>query len=529
MKKSGVFNHFSYFFALLAIILLLPQPVSAQVVDRAELGAYGPVEFINFEGPHTRWETRAQIRNIGYVLGRAIRDGNTRVGTLGRYFVINSVSPPDGFKLDADIFGLGVDVGVVHIRNLRFIIQGYLEGAYGYSERDAAILAEYITVYNAVYRGDWEFFSSRYKAPVMYHLTAERAGISVRYDEWPGQTLMLIPLGSGLGGPLSAIDTGAISDARVTEALRQEPDMSLDLRRDMVDLREREADQAAQIAEETREAVRQEETRIAEEREQAREQQQQAREELQQIAQERQQPGADQEALAQREADAREQQRQAQQQQEELARREQELEEQRREAERQDAFAEQRLAEAQQERRQIAEDMQTVIDRMPPRQQLAGIFAVSIIGPGSPLGRLVRLDANTGAEIMRSPLNTINVNTITQIDNRIFAIAGENRGPGAIRLVEISPDSLEMLRQGNDDITPQSLLWLNGEYFYAVINSGGTPHLARFNNELAVQARSNLPVHQFASVLFSGDYIITQRSDGSALLLNTRDLNERRR
>jgi hypothetical protein len=82
--------------------------------------------------------------------------------------------------------------------------------------------------------------------------------------------------------------------------------------------------------------------------------------------------------------------------------------------------------------------------------------------------------------------------------------------------------------QGDDDIAPQSQLWLNGEDFYAVINTGGNLYMARFNADLVLQAKSSITVHPFASVFFSGDFIATQRADGSAVLLNARDMSEKR-
>ena len=541
MKKNSVAYQILYILAISAGIMFLAPPLMAQV-DQAELENLGPVEFVNYEGPYSRIETRAEIRSIGYALGQNIKGGAARSGAMGRYFVIHVVGAPDGLKLDADIFGLGVDVGVDHIRNLRLIIQGYLEAAYDYTERDAALLAEYITVYNAVYRGDMDYFSSRYKKPVMDNLSPEKAGLALRYDEWPGQTLMIIPLGTGLGGPLSSIDTSSISDSRVTESLRQEPDQSLDQRKDMVDLKEREAEEASQQAAIQREAIRQEEERIAREKEQAaqqqeaaRRQEQQARQEQERIAQERQQSGADQKALDERDKaaedkanEAQKQQEEARQKQEELDKQQQAADEQKREAERQEAFADQKSAEAQQERQQIAGDQQSMIDKTPPPDTTSDLLGVSITTPGTSFGRLVRLDPNTGKETKVSPLNTVNVRTVTKLNDRIFAVAGEARGLGAIRLVEINNSTLEMQKQGDDDISPQSLLWVNGQDLYAIVNTGTNFYLARFNTELVQQARSAITVNALSSAIFADSYILTQRTDGSAVLLNAKDLTEKK-
>ncbi|MDR3138362.1 MAG: hypothetical protein LBT95_01680 [Treponema sp.] len=142
-------KHFWFIYILFifaGIFSFLPS-LAALEVDTAELEQnQAPVVFLNYEGPHARIDTLEQIRNIGYFLGTAARGGTLRPGQTGRYFVIRSLSAPEGDKLDADIFGLGVDVGVDHIRNLRLIIQGYLEGTYAYSPEDAKLLSGYITV-----------------------------------------------------------------------------------------------------------------------------------------------------------------------------------------------------------------------------------------------------------------------------------------------------------------------------------------------------------------------------------------------
>jgi len=528
MKKSAVTYRLLYGVVTAVCLFLLAPRLTAQV-NRDELGTPPDLEFISYVGPHATIDTLEQIRAIGYGLGLVIRDGAGQAGAAGRYFVIHSVSDPDGDKLDADIFGLGPDVAVDHIRNLRLIIQGYLEAAYGYSESDAALLSRYITIYNAVYRGDVNYFGSRYKDPVMANITQERAGLSLRYDEWPGQTLMLIPLGSG-GGPLSAIDTATLTDDRVLEQLRQEPDMAITDRQDMVDLMERQADEASQQAEIIRETISQEEQAIPAEREAAQQQVQQAQEEQRQIEEERQQPGADQpevqQALDQREEEAQQQEQEATQALEELDQREEALEDMRQEAEDLETFAEERREDAQEERQQIAEDQQSIIEAPPVVVSSDGILGISILNPGSSLGRLVMI-GNAGNEIRQSELTTVNARTVTMIGNRIFAIAGTTQGTGAIRLVEIDPVSLAMLKQGNDDIAEGSLLWARGQDLYAIASTNGVLNLARFDTELTLQTRSVIEVHPYASVVFNGGFLLTQRRDGSAVLLDPSNLTER--
>ncbi|MDR1177162.1 MAG: hypothetical protein LBK83_17015 [Treponema sp.] len=525
-KYPGLFQNFIYIF-------LFVTGLAFAQVDQAELEQnQDPVVFINYEGPQSRIETRAQIRTIGYGLGLSARNGQTSTGAGNRYFVIHSVSPKDGDKLDSDIFGLGVDTGVDHIRNLRTIIQGYLEGAYDYSPEDAALLARYVTIYNAVYRGNQDYFGSRYKQAVVGYLSPEKAGISIRFDEWPGQTLMLIPLGPGGAGSLSAVNTSSLSDSSVVEEMRRQEDRGIEDRKEMVDLTEREASEAEQRAQVQREAIREEERRIAEERSQVNQERNEtagAREETrQELAQGTISPA--QAEARNEEIDRREQANEEKSR--ELDTREENLAERREEAGQTEEFAEQKSEEAQQQREEIAKDQQEIIIEEASRPQTAeaGILGGRIEVQGSSVGRLLSLQPGSGAELKRSPLDTVNLRTVVMLDGKILAIAGENRGNGAIRLIEINGSSLEMVKQGDIDILEGSPLWVKGNDLYAIAlgGEGGSQslYLARFDTGLKQLARSTVTVNPFASVIFQGDYLATQRTDGSPLLLKPADLSE---
>jgi len=520
-----------------AVILMFITAAGFSQVDEYELlQDLPPVVFINYEGPHAVVNTREEIRQIGVGLGRQIAEGEGRLapslaamsieqrraysyrleaGTFNRYFIIHSVSGDENGKFNADIMGLGVDTGVDHIRNLRVIIQGYLQSAYNYNERDAALLAEYITVYNAVYRGDWDYFLNHYKTPVLGHLTRERTGLSIRYDEWPGRTLLVIPLGHG---GLSSIDTGVIADRNVIEELRREDDMGIPQRQQLVDLMEREAEQAEQQVQVERQEIAQEERQIAEERTQIAEERQQIQEERQQA--QIQQPPAPQQT--EQELERREEA--VQQREQELERREEEVDQRREEAQRLEEFAEQRRDEAQQQRQEIAQDQQSTIIE----EASGGVYGITIERANPPMGRIVTINPATGREIRRSPVNSIHIRTITLIGGRILAIAGERTGSGAVRLVELNQNNLEMVRQGDDDIMTGSLLWVEGNDLYAITVDLSTNncYLARFNTNLVLQAKSEITVHPEASVTVQQGRLLTQRADGSTLMLNPADLTE---
>ena len=501
-------------FLIAAIIFTVNAIMGYSQVNRDELQNLPPVVFINYEGPHARLDSREEIRQIGVVLGRQISDsekGNAakvaaltveqkktysykfEAGTNNRYFVIHCVSGPEGNKIDSDIFGLGVDTGVDHVRNLRVIIQGYLQAGYNYSEKDAALLAEYITIYNAVYRGNWDYFVSRYKTQVIGNLTKEKAGLSLRYDEWPGRTLIVIPL--GIGG-LSAIDTSTITDKKVIEEMRKEDDQGIPQRRDMVNLMERESDKAGQQAKTQREEIKQEEKQIAQDKQKLQDDQQQGK-----ISQE-----------------------DAKKADEDLNKRQEAVEQKKEETKKLEDFAEKKSDEAQQQRQEIAKDQQNAI-----AQDTSGIYGVTIEKTNPTImGRIVRLSVADGKETKRSPLDSVHSRTVAVVGGRILAVAGEHKGQGAVRLVEINPTSLEMARQGNDDIKSGSLLWVNGNDLYAIIVDLAKKqhYIGRFNTNLELQAKSAVTVHPESTVIIQQGRLLTQRENGSALSLNATDLTE---
>jgi hypothetical protein len=639
----------------------------------------GQVEFQNYTGPNTRIDTRAQIRAIGTQLGAAVRGGAARSGADARYFVIHSVTPPEGSSLDADIFGLGPGAGVDHIRNLRLIIQGYLESAYAYSAADATLLAEYITIYNAVFRGNAGYFNGAYKRAVTRSLAPERAGLSTRFSEWPGRTLMVIPLRNAAAGSASALDTSSLTDPRVIDEMRKDGGAGADQRNAMAGLKDREAAEAEEAARRRREAIAAEEARLAAE---------QAA-----LAAERERLERERDALSARDAAARD--AEAARRAKELADRAAALAAEREAAQKAEDFAEQKRAEAAQDRQTLLEESgggglaggdggdgdtgsagalagagdgdggadgdgggdgdggragalagagdgggsgddgddgdtgsadalagagdgdggaggddggadgdgggdgdtgragalagggdgggadggdggdgdtgragalagagdgggsgddgddgdtgsadalagggdgdgdgagggdDSGSGGFVVREDGGGLGIIGMIITGqTSMGSVVKVHPSSAAELRRSRANNVNIRTVTFIDNKIIALASQG---STMRLIEIDADTLEIKKEGADEIAPESLLWAKGAWLYAIIASGGNRFLGRFDTNLARQSRSEVPVHPYAAVNFQGDMlIITQRGSGQVLLLDPSDLTEGR-
>ncbi|MHB9295851.1 hypothetical protein PilKf_01603 [Pillotina sp. SPG140] len=63
----------------------------------------------------------------------------------------------------------------------------------------------------------------------------------------------------------------------------------------------------------------------------------------------------------------------------------------------------------------------------------------------------------------------------------------------------------------------------NTSTIYAITTDS---YIARFTMELVKQAQSTIQVHPYAAVLFQGEKLLTQRSNGSAVALNALTLTE---
>ncbi|MDR1363541.1 MAG: hypothetical protein LBJ35_05775 [Spirochaetaceae bacterium] len=499
-----------------------------EVVDTGELqSSLGTVEFIDNTAAAARIDTRQQIFNIGGALGAAVQGGAALAGENARYFVIHRLHPTEFDKLDGDIFGIGPNAGVDTIRNLRLILQAYLQNAYGYSTADADLLAEYITIYNAVYRRNRAYFSGRYKTPLMTDMTEGKEGISTRWDEWAGNTLMLIPLQTAADGSLSAVDTTSITSGEVVDEMRKDADKGIEQRQQMVDLKEREADEAAQKASIQREEVAREEQRIAEQRSAVEEEKQQIAEERAQVP-----AGTTPAEEAARQAVLDEREAAAASKEAALDAQEDDLEKQRQNAAAAEELAGRKIEEANAERAAISEDQRELIARelgaaanIPPQTAPAtGILGIRLNERNSPVGTPVLVSPASGELLKVSGLTTIQARTLVRIEGKILAVAAENSG-GVYRVIVIDTTTLQSVKQSEDEINRESLIWTNGANLYAIVNTAdGQQRLARFNTDLVRQALSASTVHPFASILFDGNRLITQNTQGAALPLDAQSL-----
>lgn len=228
MKKIlyGVF--FLLFFNLYALEV---------VVD--EIKGVKAVEFINYSGPYKKVESIRSIRNIGYQLSFFEKENEVFRYHM-KYSILHAVDNTNDERYDADIFSIDKDAEIDHIKNVRLIISEYLSKRYGYPQRISDSLALFITYYNAIFRGDINYFKNKYKDNVTKHINKDNAGISTKYYEWPGRTKILIPLSQNISKKdILQLSYSELSEQKVLDEIRKDNNAIAD-RKEMVKLREKD-------------------------------------------------------------------------------------------------------------------------------------------------------------------------------------------------------------------------------------------------------------------------------------------------
>lgn len=523
-------------FVLFSMLFLAFFGLNALEVNQPELESVGKdtIEFINYTGPHTVINTKDEISGIGSALGEKVAPNvanNYATGDNNKYYVIHAVDSSVTTGLDADILILGKNANVDHIKNLRSIISSYLVCAYGYSKEDADTLAVFITVYNAVYRNDLDTYKSKYKEVVTKNLTKESCGISVNYKDWPGNTQLVIPLLNPVDGGLSTIDTTIISDSTVIESMQEEDERGVDERKNLVDIKEREADVAQEVAKEAQKeatVAKQEVTQAKEELKKVEEEKQIVEKELEEAKEELEKNPTDsrvQEAVKEAEKKVEEAEEKVEEAVAKVEEKVEEAEKKAEEAKEAQSFADKKLTEAQTERSEIATDQQKNIADAKAEEKMITTYGLQLVDNSNLLSKLVFLDVETGKIVKSSPVQVIRNRSIVSTGNGFAAIAGDTGENQAIRLVILDSENLEIVSQTEEDVAPNAVLVSADNYLYTVVKSTSGYVVAKYSNDLRLQAKSTLKVMETTPITVTDKGIVVTDSYGAVKLLSKSDLS----
>lgn len=514
----------------------------SQSVDEQELKSVGErdIVFESYTGTHPVVDTAEEIVAIGRSLALALRAAGSRGDFYGMYSVIRAVDPAETRKLDADIIVFEKTAGVDHIRNVRRIIAGYVQTAFGYTRADAELLAVFVTYYNAVFRGRIDELSARYSGAVMSNITAENAGLALSYREWPGRTRILIPFArAGLlpagspqaaaaGAPSGAVSTTELTEKKVIAQLRTEPDKGLDERKAMVDLKEREVEKA-------KESIAAEEKRIQERKAEVAKREEAvkagtvapvstptpstpattrpagttAAQPSKETPAAAAQPSAEAKAVAEEKAKIAEAEKQVEVKKEAVAAKEAEVA-----LDREGIVTDEKTTPA-------ATEKAATIAAQPPISE----SVVFLVGRGSPGGgRLVVIDPVKRSTPVWSPVGGVTGADYAFFKESVVVLAREGQ---IVRLMLLDPKTLGVTSRGEDSMYAGSYVHAQAGAIYAVTVQGAVSRLGKYDERLVRIALSTEAVDKDTYVRIFGDEVYVSAPDGTILVLAAADLSRK--
>src|SRR5574344_964627 len=508
-------------------VFLLSSLLFSLEVDRNELQSTEnqTIEFINYSGPHKVIESIDAIKGIGTSLGNAVSPSPTEPitsQTNAKYYVVHAIDNSTNSKLDADIMFINSDATVDHIVNLRRIISAYLTSAYGYSQSDADTLAVFITVYNAVNRGKISSYQDKYKDAVINNLTSDNCGLSINYSDWPGKSQIVIPLYDVSKGGLSTVDTSVISDSKVVESMQTDDGKNIDSRKEMVDIKEKEATEASQNAQDSQKKAVEEQTKLENQKKTT----DNAKQDLQNSKKEadtKQHEAQKSQEIADKNPNDKVAAKEAEKKQEEAKQAQEVVQEK----EAVDQTEQEKQDEKQQktERKEIAKDQQIVQKEEIAQAKMSTEYGIILSDESKMLSKLVKFNTATGEIIKTSPVSVIRNRSIYKTTDGYLAIAGENKGNSTVKLVLLDADTMEIIKESNETISENSVLINDSNNYYCVIQSDKNWTIAKYDETLTLKLKSNINVKSSTPITITDSGIVVTDSNGKLAVLSKQDLS----
>lgn len=485
------------------------------------------IEFQNFTGTHLETSTADEIDGIGEFMASRLQAAEGDDGTytyFDKYRIIRAVDPGTAEGFDADIFIILPDAKVDHIANVRRIVASYLSRFYGYGPDDSDLIAYYVTIYNAVYRGDLPFFQETYKPVVNGHLTADKAGISTVYTDWPGGTQMVIPLSTDG----SFVEPMGLTTDAVVDDIRRSEDMGIETRKAMVELKEKileeEEEQLRQDTRETEERERELEERAAE----TEEEQAAVQEERERIEEEDMTEAEREEALE----TVREREEELQEEEEEIAEEQQDLEEQQAEIEERQEDIEERQEDIQEDREEIAADQRAVMEEETGRIELTehgagtGIrFMIVRDTPLGPVSSMIFYDTASGSTERTAETAIIAGRSYIYKNQEVIVLALDSESSEWGTMTRLDPIMLTILSEGEGQVFRNSTLLSREEFIYGVIRDGEGWVIGKFNGDLEITAQSVETVDPLTPIIPARGRLYVQQPGGMIISLSPETLN----
>ena len=534
----------------IAIIVIAAQSVliRALEVDVDEIRTKR-VEFINYQGTYKKADPISAVEGIGKELSRG--GDNERVRFYMKYSIIRAISKDEPDKFSADIFSIDRDARVGHINVVRRITTAYLFSRYGYSRKNAKAISLFLSYYNAVHRGDLGYFGGKYKSVVMKHIDGRNAGISTKYWEWPGATMMLIPLTEqAQKGKLEAIEPDILSDKKTIDQIRRDRKNIPD-RKEMADLRERKLEKDKKELKEEKirqelekKTIEQKKTDIKKKEEDLKKEKdeikkiaepEKRREKEKEIDQKEKKLEEEKKESLKIEDKSKEKEKSIQKEEKKVEKREESIREEKKQIEK-DELKREIEKEPEKAKKKLEEkekELDKREDKLREKELDKNIYAGKLyylkikeyLEGGHYNNDLYMINASTRKIMFKSPVENICGSRYDIYSGGIVIITHRGSHTSGHRLTLVDKDTLKAKIYGNDDVFWRSFIEIRDGHIYAITYDNGRHYLGRFDGNLKMVAKSKEELSENTFISFWDDYIYINRQDKKIIVLNKEDLS----
>ncbi|MBN2735581.1 MAG: hypothetical protein JXR70_01280 [Spirochaetales bacterium] len=520
-------------------------------VDVNEIKSDKTINFIDYTGT-VRIYPVSVIYGWGKSMSTGIKAGKAEGWFSDVFSAVHVEDPGESGKYDADIISISPKGGVRHIATVRLIISGYLQDLYGYSASDADTLAFFVTIYNAVHRGDINYYAERYKAKVMGYLSAADVGMSTRYDQWPGATKIVIPLtAEAKAGDLSTLDTTEITKDEVIDSVRDQEDRGYEERENMVDLKEREVIQ-------DKEEVAQDKEEVTQVKEDLEKEKQDLEKEKEELAADKEEVKtiSDETVKAEKEAEIADKEKEISDKETAIAEKEKEItdtetaisdkesaiveKEKEIARDKEDLATDKRVDEIKENPEKVAEELaqkekdlaeleQNLKDAKTDEKTFAGklyyLKTSDFLDGGHFNNTMYIINAATGELEVKSPQSNISGREYQVNTDGVVVVTHKGTGMEDSYLTLLDRLTLDPLAVSEQAVFYRTFIEVYETNIYVIAHVGTDFYLAKFDYTMTPLAISKEKVHKDSFISFYGDRIYVNSYTKEIMQLSTKDLS----
>ncbi|MBP6738938.1 MAG: hypothetical protein KA146_03055 [Leptospiraceae bacterium] len=165
------------------------------------------------KAPYTKFENRSdkfatpELKAIEVEIGKGLHEQVIETNKPINYkgFTLQRFYSDEPGKFGGDILVLNKNASYGHINSIKRILNAYIQSSFEYTEKNADVLVMEVLYYNAQNRQKLDRIKKRYTKSLVAALNKNKVGIGKKFNDWPGNTQIVIPIKSSAESKTPAI------------------------------------------------------------------------------------------------------------------------------------------------------------------------------------------------------------------------------------------------------------------------------------------------------------------------------------